>query len=218
MVIPLQQVLDAIPSFNQPEQTIGWPSKLSPAFIFQQLQDTLVPCKCLLAQFYLTVCHVMVFGCGHPKIFMHGFIEIRVRMNTTILTYNTASKHSSLLDILTKSFMDSYDACMLHVRRMHAYLALDCWVVHSDEYTSAYILPSLSCNFVPLRGFACFLTITTFWCRGFQLMARLAPGINKCMIMQALGLPLLFEGRGGPQATLIIWSTPARRADQGRDC
>jgi hypothetical protein len=42
-----------------------------------------------------------------------------------------------LLDILTKSVMDSYDACMLHVRCMHAYLALDCWAVHSDSYTSA---------------------------------------------------------------------------------
>jgi mannose-6-phosphate isomerase class I len=41
------------------------------------------------------------------------------------------------IDILTKSVLDSYDACMLHVRHMHAYLALDCWEVHSDEYTSA---------------------------------------------------------------------------------
>jgi hypothetical protein len=66
-----------------------------------------------------------------------------------------------VLDILTKSVMDSYDACMLHVRRSMLTL-----LKITGQYTlmiiplrqAAYILPSLSCNSVPLHGFACFLT------------------------------------------------------------
>jgi hypothetical protein len=86
-------------------------------------------------------------GKGEPTLSMscrRAFVDIRSTLCIESVTkpFTTAVQIIShqlyhLLDILTNRAMDSYDACMLHVHCMHAYLALDCWAVHSDEYTSA---------------------------------------------------------------------------------